>query len=224
VKPPQPPAATAKPGRLTALADLKQVQRALREQAAQRASQAAEQKAAQARADAGKNLFLQAAGAVQPLQSKHRVLLKKEQIKPAPRTARLDEDAAPPESASDGFDASTLLDIDGQTSFRRPGIGSDVIAKLRRGNWTIQARLDLHGLRSDGARERLGQFLREARVQGLRCVRIVHGKGLGSAGQVPVLKRKVQGWLVQTRDVLAFVQARPADGGDGALVVLLQAD
>ncbi len=209
--------------KITTLADLKQVKRSLQEQAANRERLAEEAKAARARQDAGKNLFLQAAGAVQPLQSKHRVLLKKELPEPAPRQTRLDEDAVLQESISDDFDVSTLLDTDEQMSFRRPGIGSDVTTKLRRGNWSIQAQLDLHGLRSDEARERLGQFLREAHKQGIRCVRIVHGKGLGSPGKAPVLKRKVQGWLVQKNEVLAFVQAKPADGGAGALVVLLQA-
>ncbi|MFM2252143.1 MAG: hypothetical protein RJB68_480 [Pseudomonadota bacterium] len=213
----------APPGRLTTLADLKQVQRELQAQAALRDSQAAAQKAAHARLEAGKSLFFQAAGAVQPIQSKHRALLKKELPDAAPRQTQKDESAVLAESISDDFDVSTLLDADEQMSFRRPGIGSDVTTKLRRGNWSIQAQLDLHGLRSDEARERLGQFLREAHKQGVRCVRIVHGKGLGSPGKAPVLKRKVQGWLVQKNEVLAFVQAKPADGGAGALVVLLQA-
>ncbi|MEG0413512.1 MAG: Smr/MutS family protein, partial [Comamonas sp.] len=82
--------------------------------------------------------------------------------------------------------------------------------------------LDLHGLRSDEAREALGQFIRLAHRTGMRCVRVVHGKGLGSPGKTPVLKAKVQRWLVQKKEVLAFVQARPAEGGAGALVVLLQ--
>ncbi|MEG0445850.1 MAG: Smr/MutS family protein, partial [Comamonas sp.] len=80
----------------------------------------------------------------------------------------------------------------------------------------------LHGLRSDEAREALGQFIRLSHRTGIRCVRIVHGKGLGSPGRMPVLKSKVQRWLVQKKEVLAFVQARPAEGGAGALVVLLQ--
>ena len=124
---------------------------------------------------------------------------------------------------SDEFDVSTLLDTDEHLSFRRPGIGPDVTRKLRRGDWAIQRQLDLHGLRTRrGPREQLGQFIREAHRQGLRCVRVVHGKGLGSPGKTPVLKGRVQSWLAQKKEVLAFVQARPADGGAGALVVLLQ--
>ena len=87
---------------------------------------------------------------------------------------------------------------------------------------SIQRQLDLHGLRVDEAREALGQFIRHAHKTGLRCVRVVHGKGLGSPGKSPVLKSRVQRWLVQKNEVLAFVQARPMDGGAGALVVLLK--
>ncbi|MBV2163679.1 MAG: Smr/MutS family protein, partial [Comamonas sp.] len=93
---------------------------------------------------------------------------------------------------------------------------------LRRGQWRAGAELDLHGLRVEQARHALLSFLDECQEHGIRCVRIVHGKGLGSPGKVPVLKAKVLRWLVQKREVLAFVQARPADGGAGALVVLLQ--
>ena len=123
---------------------------------------------------------------------------------------------------SDEFDVSTLLDVDDQLSFRRTGIGLDVTRKLRGGHWSIQRQLDLHGLRSDEAREALGQFIRLSHRTGVRCVRVVHGKGLGSPGRTPVLKGKVHSWLVQKKEVLAFVQARPAEGGAGALVVLLQ--
>jgi DNA-nicking Smr family endonuclease len=86
----------------------------------------------------------------------------------------------------------------------------------------IQAQIDLHGLRRDEAREQLAAFLREAVKQGLRCVRVVHGKGNGSPGREPVLKAKVKTWLVQKNEVIAFTQARASDGGNGALVVLLR--
>jgi DNA-nicking Smr family endonuclease len=98
-----------------------------------------------------------------------------------------------------------------------------VVRKLREGHWSIQRQLDLHGLRTDEARDALGDFIRTSHQLGLRCVRVVHGKGLGSPGRNPVLKRRVLRWLVQKREVLAFVQARPAEGGAGALVVLLSA-
>ena len=134
-----------------------------------------------------------------------------------------DEQAVLIEAISDEFDVGTLLDVDELLSFRRPGIGTDVTHKLRRGDWSIQRQLDLHGLRRDEAREHLSFFIREAHQHGIRCVRVIHGKGLGSPGKAPVLKSRVHSWLVQKQEVLAFVQAKPADGGGGALVVLLMA-
>ncbi|RYF55287.1 MAG: DNA mismatch repair protein MutS, partial [Comamonadaceae bacterium] len=122
---------------------------------------------------------------------------------------------------SDEFDVSTLLDADDQMSFRRPGVSNEVTRKLRAGHWTLQGQLDMHGLRSDEAREALAQFVRQSWRQGLRCVRVVHGKGLGSPGKQPVLKLKAQRWLIQKKEVMAFVQARASEGGAGALVVLL---
>jgi len=97
-----------------------------------------------------------------------------------------------------------------------------VLRKLRRGVWALQGQIDLHGLRTEEAREALSRFLRDAQVRGWRCVRVVHGKGLGSPGKIPVIKDKVKRWLVQSDRVLAFVQARGDDGGAGALIVLLQ--
>jgi len=126
------------------------------------------------------------------------------------------------EAISDEFDVETLLDTDDALSFRRRGIGPEVVRKLRRGHWAIQAQLDLHGLRREEAREQLSAFVREAERLGLRCVRVIHGKGNGSPGREPVLKSRVKGWLVQKREVLAFAQARGSDGGHGALVVLLR--
>jgi DNA-nicking Smr family endonuclease len=144
--------------------------------------------------------------------------------RPAPvaRQRVRDEAKALAESISDEFTAESLLDTDDALSYRRSGIGIDVVRKLRRGVWVMQAETDLHGLRRDEARERIDAFLREAVRDGLRCVRVVHGKGLGSPGKEPVLKAKVKSWLAQRSEVLAFTHARPADGGHGALLVLLR--
>ncbi len=176
---------------------------------------------AEQRAEAERHLFARAVGAVQPLPVKERVHMKPHRPNPRPLQQDLDDQAALVESMSDEFDVSTLLDVDDQLSFRRPGIGTDITRKLRKGEWSMQGQLDLHGLRSDEARTALGQFVRDAKRMGWRCVRVVHGKGLGSPGKEPVLKAKVQRWLVQKNEVLAFVQAKPSDGGAGALVVLL---
>ena len=211
---------------VAAFADLAAIKKTLAEQERLAALALAEQQALEAARLAHKNLFANAAGKVSKLADKHvsqhGAMIQKTPPAPVPRQKQRDDQAVMTESISDEFDVTTLLEVDDQMSFLRPGIGSDVLKKLRRGNWSIQAQLDLHGLRQDEARERLGEFLRACGKQGLRCLRIVHGKGLGSPGKAPVLKSRVQRWLVQKNEVLAFVQAKPADGGAGALVVLLQ--
>ena len=204
------------------MADLKLVKRAMENHARQQALENAERAQAVQRDTSATELFVRAAGAVRALPDKRHAALPKRLPEPVPRQHLLDERAALRETISDEFDVSTLLDVDEQLSFRRPGIGTDVTRKLRQGNWSIQRQLDLHGLRSDDARQALGTFIRDACQIGVRCVRVIHGKGLGSPGKAPVLKTKVHSWLVQKDEVLAFVQARPADGGAGALVVLLK--
>ncbi len=139
----------------------------------------------------------------------------------AARQRERDEAAVMLEAISDEFDVESLLATDDALSYRREGITPEVVRKLRRGVWAIQAQLDLHGLRRDEARERLNRFVHDAKRAGLRCVRVIHGKGNGSPGREPVLKRKVQTWLVQKKEVIAFAQARASDGGNGALLVLL---
>ena len=204
------------------LQDLAPMRRALAEDAERRAAEEAARRAAQARRLAERNMFALAAGPVQPLRDRGRLLLVPEPPPPIAVQHLRDEARVLMESISDDFDVSTLLDTDDQLSFRRPGVNVDVTQRLRKGDWSIQRQLDLHGLRTEEAREALGAFIRSAHKQGLRCLRVVHGKGLGSPGKTPVLKGRVQGWLVQKNEVLAFVQARPAEGGGGALVVLLR--
>ena len=205
--------------------DLLPVRRAIETRARMDAEKQASIRAAAVLAQAEKELFSRAVGRVKPLSPQHpsngKASLERPRPAPIAEQRLLDELAVMQEALSDGFDVESLLDADESLSFRRPGIGVDVIRKLRRGNWSIQRQLDLHGFRREDARNALGAFIREANRAGLRCVRVVHGKGLGSPGKAPVLKGKVQSWLVQKKEVLAFVQARPAAGGAGALVVLL---
>ena len=208
--------------RITDLHDLGAVSRQLREEQARLEAQAKERRAAAARREAEHQLFSRAVGAIRPLRTRERLHLSDPPPLPLPVQHWLDEERVLRESISDDFDVSTLLDTDDQLSFRRPGIGVEITQRLRAGHWSIQRQLDLHGLRVDEAREALGQFIRNAHKNGMRCVRVVHGKGLGSPGKSPVLKSRVQRWLVQKNEVLAFVQARPMDGGAGALLVLLQ--
>ena len=214
---------SAKPIKIASLAGLKQVKREIEAKALQQAQQVAELARVKQLAVNEANLFVRAAGAVQPLPDKRHVQFKKALPVPQVMQYQHDEKAVLSEAISDEFDVGTLLDADDMLSFRRPGIGPDVTRKLRAGEWSIQRQIDLHGLRRDEAREHLSFFIREAHQQGIRCVRVVHGKGLGSPGKAPVLKSRVHSWLVQKQEVLAFVQAKPADGGGGALLVLLMA-
>jgi DNA-nicking Smr family endonuclease len=209
--------------KVKALGDLKVVKRAITERARQRELQASQHIKAVQQAASDKDLFIRAAGAVKPLPDKRKLHHKPAPKMPQAMQYQQDEKAVLREAISDEFDVSTLLETDEHLSFRRPGIGPDVTRKLRRGDWSIQRQLDLHGLRRDDAREALSIFIREAHKHGIRCVRVVHGKGLGSPGKAPILKSRVHSWLVQKNEVLAFVQAKPADGGAGALVVLLMA-
>jgi len=105
------------------------------------------------------------------------------------------------------------------------GLDPRVLKRLRRGDYAIQASLDLHGMRREEAKPELLAFIQEARAAGKRCVLLVHGRGLHSKDQVPVLKDSVRRWLLSERfaaSVLAFSTARPHDGGAGALYLLLR--
>ena len=209
--------------RVHSLQDLQAIRQLLAERQRQAALRETLRLEALRRIDAENNLFVRAAGKVQPLRQAARAPHWAEQPPPIPVQQQLDDERVLQESLSDEFDASTLLDVDDAMSYRRPGIGTEVTRRLRKGEWSIQRELDLHGLRRDDAREALSAFIRDAHRRGLRCLRVVHGKGLGSPGRVPVLKSKVQAWLIQKNEVMAFVQARADEGGAGALVVLLMA-
>ncbi len=204
------------------VADLKRVKKEIAAQAEHAAKAAAQQALDAKRVREHRSLFQAAVGSVKRLPEHGTASLKPAAPQPVPMQHLLDEAAALMESISDEVDVTTLLDTDEHLSFRRPGVGPDVAQKLRKGKWSIQRQIDLHGLRSDDAREALASFIRESHKQGIRCVRVVTGKGLGSPGKTPVLKDKVHRWLVQRSEVVAFVQAPPAQGGAGALLVLLQ--
>ncbi len=105
------------------------------------------------------------------------------------------------------------------------GLDPRLIRRLRRGEFAVKAHLDLHRLTTDEARSALDRFLQAAYRLGHRCVLVIHGRGLNSKDQVPVLKQRLKGWLGRTalsRLVLGFTSARPCDGGAGAVYVLLR--
>lgn len=201
------------------LQDLAHIKQSLKKQRAQQHKQQQQQAASDAQ-----SLFSQAVGAVRPLRGDHakRIIQRPQPVPPHARQRQLDESVVLKEAMSDAFDAGTLLETDEDLSYRRAEIGTDVIRKLRKGYWSIQRQIDLHGLRRDAARESLGEFLRTCLRHEVRCVRIITGKGLGSPNKQAVLKHQVPHWLAQRNEVLAFVQARPADGGAGAIVALLR--
>jgi DNA-nicking Smr family endonuclease len=123
---------------------------------------------------------------------------------------------------SDQFDVDGLLDEEPTLSWAAPGVGPDVVKKLRKRHWEVEDEIDLHGLTRDLARRVVDAFLRRSNKNGVRCVRIIHGVGYGSAGGEPVLRGMVHSWLVQTNETVAFCVASRVDGGNGALIVLLR--
>jgi DNA-nicking Smr family endonuclease len=167
------------------------------------------------------DLFRSALADVTPLSPAERVVHERPRPSPLP-LQRLKDDI---EVLRDSLGAAGW-DADAETgeelSYVREGIGQHTLRKLRRGHWVIQDELDLHGLNSQDARELLVEFLAQCGRRGLRCVRIIHGKGLGSRNREPVLKRKVGVWLMRRDEILAFCQARRTEGGGGAVVVLLK--
>lgn len=169
-----------------------------------------------------KALLLKALEQVQPLPPAGRVKHQASLPPPIPVQRQRDEAQVLKDAVSDVFDADYLLDVDESLSFRRPGIGLEVLRKLRRGKWVVGAQLDLHGFRVHEAREHMALFIHDCIKRHIRCIRIIHGKGLGSKNRTPILKGKVRSWLIQKDEVMAFVEARPQDGGSGALIVLLK--
>ncbi len=203
------------------LKELGALRDALRAAQAEAAAARAREAAEAARRERERHAFAHAVGPVQPIRAPRRAPVARPLPAPEPRQRALDEQAALREALSDEVDVESLLLTDDGLSYRRPDIGPDVLTRLRRGQWAIQGQIDLHGMRRDEAREALASFIREAHQQGRRCLRVVHGKGHGSPGRHPVLKSKVQRWLAQRREVIAFAQAPGPQGGAGALVVLL---
>jgi DNA-nicking Smr family endonuclease len=170
-----------------------------------------------------RSLFRQAVADAKPLPHHGKAQRKREAPPPYPVQSHLDEHAALRESLAAGWTEEDWLESGDEPNFLRPGLTRQVLRKLRSGAWVIQGELDLHGLDRHEAREALAGFLANCIKRGIRCVRVIHGKGLGSKNREPVLKTKVKHWLTQRGEVLAYCQARPVDGGSGALVVLLRA-
>jgi DNA-nicking Smr family endonuclease len=164
-------------------------------------------------------LFREATRDVRPLAHDRQPL---PQVKPPPRArfTRADRLAVLDESLAVTPDDPDLAGGE-VAAYARAGVRRSVLQKLRRGQYRIEAELDLHGLTVADAKAALRAFLAGALARGVRCVRIIHGKGLRSGPRGPVLKGTVVGVLRRTSHVLAFVSARAVDGGTGALYALL---
>lgn len=169
--------------------------------------------------EADSSLFRKNLDDVVPLKSPPRRPARRRPPSARPRSTEADEAAVLEELlAANPEDFETGDEL----CYRQPGVQHAVMRRLRRGHYRCQAELDLHGLFVDAARREVAAFLVAAREADWRCVRIVHGKGLRSGNRGPALKNALSGWLRRRREVLAFCSARPADGGTGAVYVLLR--
>lgn len=210
-------------------ADLKSLSKQLKEQAETRAAAEAERAKQAKKQVVEANLFQSALGGVKRMPASDRYVppsvpqgVAGTAAPPRKLTQAEDDAAVLRESLSDLFEVDHYLEDDPALNYAAPGVGPDVMKKLRKGHWQVQDQLDLHGMNRDQARDALGAFLTRAGQRNHRCVCVIHGRGFGSRGQEPVLKSMVHSWLVQ-KGVVAFCQARNHEGGEGALIVLLRA-
>lgn len=162
-------------------------------------------------------------GAV-PLRAPERVAFEAPKPHPRPRQRELDEAAVITESLYGPFEIDDLLAIGDTDSYLRAGVSRNVLRDLRRGRWSIQNHIDLHGLNRHEAHEAVSRFLAESQSADKRCLRIVHGRGYGSPGREGILRQLVKSWLSRRKDVLAFCHAPSCDGGEGAVWVLLRSN
>jgi DNA-nicking Smr family endonuclease len=171
--------------------------------------------------DDDKEAFRKAMSDAKPLKVAKRVPATKAKPKPKARFRRADEEAALLESLEDDID-TIEHGSGGALRFRRDHVGRRTMRKLARGGFSVQAEIDLHGMTLAEAKPRLRDFILYSADQDRLCVRVVHGKGLGSGERGPVLKSAVNSWLRRWDNTLAFVSTRQVDGGTGAIYVLLQ--
>ena len=163
--------------------------------------------------------FRRAVADAEPLNHRTRVVHRRP-APPVPRQRMRDEQAALAESLGP-LSVDDALEAGNELVYLREGYSRDVLRKLRRGHWVVEDELDLHGMNRHVAAVSVAEFMRQCRKRGRRCVRIVHGKGLGSRQREPVLKGLLRKWLLR-EEVLAFSQAPAAQGGSGAVLVLLK--
>jgi len=166
--------------------------------------------------------FRAAVADAKPLPASGRVHLGGPMPPPRPMQRLADEQAALRESLHGPITLQDRLMFQNGLKGGSPANVPSMLRDLRRGRWAIQDEIDLHGLNREEARDQLAAFLAQSLKCGRRCIRIVHGKGHGSPGREAVLRRLVRGWLMQKNEILAYCQAKPQDGGEGAVIVLLR--
>ena len=164
--------------------------------------------------------FRRAVSGAKPLSKEDRVPHHKIKPKPKARFTRADERKVLNESLEDDID-TIEHGYGAALRFHRPSVGKRTMRKLAKGGYSVQDEIDLHGMTVAEAKPRLAEFIEYSARQGRLCVRVVHGKGLGSGHRGPVLKSAVNRWLRKWDSVLAFVSTRQVDGGTGAVYVLL---
>lgn len=166
------------------------------------------------------DLFRRSVGDVTPV--------KNDRVQPQPgrpdpvATQRMADEAAVIKEMAEGFFDTEAAETGDELLFKKPGIQDKVFRKLRRGQFAIAAELDLHGYTVQHAKDSLSGFLGECLARNRRCVRVIHGKGLRSRQGRPTIKSLIGKWLQQRQEVLAYCSARQADGGTGAIYVLLR--
>jgi DNA-nicking Smr family endonuclease len=165
-------------------------------------------------------LFHAAMRDVAPLPATDKLVPSSSKVPPVPRKEKYPEQAVTEDTLSDHI--SMEIEAGDDWSYVRPGMSHQTLRRLRRGYWGIQDNLDLHGFTRDEARLELSVFLDACAQKKFRCIRVIHGKGLSSKNREPVLKIRIGNWLMQRTEVLAFCQAKPEDGGGGAILILLK--
>ena len=170
------------------------------------------------------DLFKKVIGEVKPIKRKDMVDTYSQMPKPKPVAKKFleDEKKVLTDSISDNFESIDYFLARDELFYIKKNHSPDIVKKLRNGSWVVEDSIDLHGLTSDEAKVELVEFISYCKQRGIRCIRIIHGKGYNSKNKEPVLKNKVKKWLIQKQEVICFVQAPNHDGGGGALITLLE--
>jgi len=165
-------------------------------------------------------LFHQAVSGATPLRPSLRIQ-RQPDVRRRTKKASPDQSIIPAKNVTGSLDLNQNTDWAEEGTYLRSGLQRDTIRKLRRGHWTSQDTIDLHGASREEASQLLAALIESCRIRGIRCAKIIHGKGLRSPDKSPVIRGLLRGWLVQNKDVLAYCEAPVSSGGSGATLVLI---